>query len=178
MLMGEQRDVNSVTSSVPQNVLVLISFSNGYYRAVTATLDQIAPEVLGHSFQRCPPDIPLHLPDALLREITNDPAVSVELLFPVVQQPVLYQWWDTPLLGPNSSVSSQQRIHHFVLSRQSKARSCCVNWSVMGPSPIKTQRSGIGQGIACEYFLFANPDLLERTPSLSGQGPSSLTMPP
>jgi len=83
---------------MPQNVLAFIPFPNGYYRAVTAALDQVAPEVLGHPFQGCPPDIPLHFPDALVRKITNDSTMSVKLFFTVVQQPILDDWRNAPLL--------------------------------------------------------------------------------
>jgi Zn-dependent membrane protease YugP len=83
---------------MPQNVLALITFPNGYYSAVTAALDQVASEVLGHSFQGRTSDIPLHFPDALVREITNDSTMSIKLFFTVVQQPILDEWRNAPLL--------------------------------------------------------------------------------
>jgi hypothetical protein len=74
------------------------------YGPIFGALDQVTPQVLGHTRNRLPTNLALELADAPLGEIADDPPVTIELFVPKGHQPVEYQGRDAALLLPSGGM--------------------------------------------------------------------------
>lgn len=105
-------------------MLVAMALADRDYSAVDTALHEIATQKLGHASNRIPTNIALKAAHGLWREVANDAAVAIELLFAVVQQPVADQGWNAALLAAPLSVECVGRAWHggsFVAAAEGRA---------------------------------------------------------